>query len=308
MNTKYEFHTPVLIDEVIEGLRIIRGKRYIDATLGGGGHGLEIIRQGGILLGIDQDKEALEFARRKLEVGSGKLDSKNEKLDRAGNWKLVQGNFVDIKEIVEKEHFAPVAGILFDLGVSTFQIKQSGRGFSFVGNEPLDMRMNIGNSLTAYQVVNTFDYEQLIDILMRFGEEEKAVEIAQAIIETRKKQPIATTEALRAIVGNVVRHRGKTDPATKTFQAIRIAVNNELEVLSKTLPQAIDLLETDGRIAVISFHSLEDRIVKRLFMDRQLMLITKRPMIASFDEIAINRAARSAKLRIAQKLYEPSTT
>lgn len=298
MSNSEEFHIPVLVEEAIEGLQIRPAKKYIDATLGGGGHGVEIVKRGGVLLGIDVDQDALEFARQRLDVGS-------EKLEGEEGWKLVQGNFRDIEIIAKEQGFENVSGILFDLGVSTFQLKKSGRGLSFGRDEPLDMRLGNREGISAREIVNSYSEDELYDLLIRFGEEELARPIARVLIHVRRTGPITTTAQLADLVGGVYQHEGKRSvlhPATKVFQALRIAVNRELDSLERGLEGAVKLLESGGRLAIISFHSLEDRIVKFGLRRDELRLITKKPIRPNLLEMRQNPASRSAKLRIAQKL------
>ena len=267
----------------------------MDCTVGSGGHSAAILKRiipNGKLIGLDQDEEMLSLARERL---------KNYKK----NLELIRGNFSELKKIIsEKDGFA---GILYDLGLSLFQIRKKERGFSFMVDGPLDMRMNQRQNLTAEQVVNESSEEKLIQILKEYGEEYYAPRIVSAIIRGRKSSPISTTFQLKRIVTSAVPKRKKRiHPATKTFQALRIAVNRELEALEGSLPQAINLLEKKGRILVISFHSLEDRIVKQSFRkfaeSKLLKIITRSPLIPTRMEHCINPHARSAKLRVAEKL------
>lgn len=285
-------HTPVLLQEVLEIFNPQLGEKYIDATINGGDHAqavLEKIGSRGKLLGIDWDCGLLERI-------------KNQEL-RVKNVKFVCGNYRDIGEIANGNGFEKVNGILFDLGFSSYHIEQSGRGFSFLRDEPLDMRYNPEkNALTAEKIVNEWSGEKLEEILQRYGEERLARRITEGIVRERKISRILTTEKLVAVITQSVPRRYVMDrlhPATRTFQALRIAVNNELENLAKALEDSIKLLAPSGKLIVISFHSLEDRIVKRFFKKNSDMLhiITKKPVIASRKEIKINPRGRSAKLR-----------
>lgn len=290
-----EFHKSVLIQEILEGLQVDSGKRFIDATVGGGGHATEIIQRGAQILGIDQDTAAITESTKCL---SG-IDPSGEQ------WKLVHGNFSDIRRIAHVEKFEAVDGVLFDLGVSTYQIKKSGRGFTFEKEEKLDMRMNEKeNRYSAYDVVNAVSERELYEIFAQFGEEERAWPIARAIVRARSIKPIQTTTALQKIIAGVYKTKRihGVNPATKVFQAIRIAVNQELAVLKKAIPDSFTLVKKGGRIAVISFHSLEDRIVKQLFKQSSMHIVTKKPIRPSQKEIYANPKARSARLRIAQKI------
>lgn len=261
-------HTPVLVKEVIEGLDVLPGKRFIDATYGGGGHAREIERVGGEVLGIDIDPDT----------------------------HAVHGNFRDIVAIAKREGFEDIDGILFDLGVSSHQLDTPERGFSYrFTNAPLDLRMDQdGSGETAAQLVNRVSEGELYDILSRFGEEELAGTIARAVVSARAVKLIETTGDLVRIIGM------KPAVLSRVFQALRIVVNDELGALKEGLAGAKKLLKPGGRLVVISFHSLEDRIVKRFMNDWKVL--TKRPIRAQGNERETNSRSRSAKLRIAQKL------
>lgn len=294
MNT---FHKPVLLQEIINYLDVSKGKKYIDATVGGAGHTLEILKRGGIVLGIDQDQEALDYIKTIIP---------NEYKKQIV---LAKGNFENIGEIAQRENFNKVWGILFDLGVSSHQLERGERGFSFRKEADLDMRMDKSLTNNALTIINSEDLNGLTRIFMKFGEEPLAKPIALSIMKKRAKNKITKTTELAAIVTQVYKYfkkTGKTQPATKVFQALRIAVNNELEVLKKGLYEAVLLLEKNGKIAVISYHSLEDRIAKltfnKLARDGVIKLLNKKPIIASFEEVRNNPRSRSAKLRIIEKL------
>lgn len=284
-------HISVLTNEVIEGLDLKPNSNVIDCTLGQGGHTkalLEQIKPDGKVLGIERDASQLSIAKTRVR-------------DKRAT--LVQGNFADITEIVKENKFSSVKGILYDLGFSSGQIQESGRGFTFQKNEPLDMRYDINSPLTAEKILNFESKISLERIFKEYGEEKYAREIAQAIIQERAVEPITKTFQLVQIIENVVKRREKIHPATRTFQALRIATNDELGNLKQSLPKAVDILNINGRIAVISFHSLEDRIVKRFFQENeQLEIETKKPIIATDTEIKENKRSRSAKLRIAKKI------
>lgn len=290
------------------GLQPRPGGRYIDGTVGGGGHArglLEASSPDGCLLGIDADPTAIGVARQHLaEYGTRAV--------------LVNANFADLKEVAVQHGFCPVDGILLDLGLSSLQLEQGERGFSFQVEGPLDMRFNPRQERTAADVVNTFPEDQLADLLRRYGQEPAARRIARAIVAQR---PIATTTELAEIVRRAVPRRRRLHPATRTFQALRIAVNEELDALSKALPQAVELLAPGGRLAVISFHSLEDRIVKDFFREQArgcicpphvpvcvchhqptLVILTKKPIRPSETEVQRNPRSRSARLRLASRL------
>ena len=302
-------HIPVLPDEVIRGLRVEPGSRIIDATVGGGGHAAEILAASapdGRLLGLDRDPAALEVARERLAPYEGRFE-------------LVHASFADLREVADAHSFVPVEGILFDLGLSSLQLGDAERGFSFMSEGPLDMRFDpTSDGPTAADLVNTLSAEALADILYQYGEERQSRRIAKAIVEAR---PIHTTGELTDVIAEEVgRRRGRLHPATLTFQALRIAVNEELTALKAALPQAVEILEAGGRMAVIAFHSLEDRIVKR-FMRREskdcicprelpictcdheatLNVMTRKPIRPTEEEEAVNPRSRSARLRIAER-------
>lgn len=292
MSDKF-FHTPVLMREVIDGLAIVPGGRYIDATVGGGGHGWEIVKLGGVLLGIDADPDALEFARQKFET-----ESKTE------NWKLVQGNFRDIEKIAQKTGFTQVNGILFDLGVSSFQLDNPQKGFSYKDPEtPIDLRLDSSQGQTGADLLNGLSESELEDIFIRFGEERLSKAIAGKIVKARSKNPINKAGDLILIIDKLVSDKKQIPGVlSRIFQALRIAVNDELSALKTALSACQKLLIPGGRLVVISFHSLEDRIVKQFMKSNAFEIITKKPITASYKEVMANRRARSAKLRIAQKI------
>lgn len=285
-----KYHIPALLQEVITALNIQFGKKYIDATLGGGGHTRVILENGAIVLGIDQDDDALLHAQENFQnqIADGKLV-------------LALGNFRNIKKIAEQNGFEQVHGILFDLGVSSRQLDNSEKGFSFRFDGKLDMRM--GNvQKTAFEVVNFYSENDLTYILETYGEEENAQKIAEAIIQKRKEKKIETTRELKEIIESVSPRRGDIHPATKTFQAIRIEVNDELNAIREALKDAMHLVTVDGVIAVISFHSLEDRIIKRVFNKWEGegfgRILVKKPIQPGETELSSNPRARSAKLRV----------
>ena len=254
-NRSASSHTPVLLSEILRALAVQPGGRYIDCTLGGGGHAAAILEHsspGGQLLGIDADPNALEIARERLQ------HYKESVL-------LVNDNFVNLQSICIKYDFFPVHGILFDLGLSSLQLNGGGRGFSFQHDAPLDMRFNPDQKVTAADIVNQRPEARLAHIIRTYGEESQSHRIARYIVNER---PIKTTLQLAELIEKAVGRRGRIHPATKTFQALRIAVNHELENLESALKQAVDLLGYEGRLVVISYHSLEDRIVKQ-FMQRE---------------------------------------
>ncbi|HEX7041676.1 MAG TPA: 16S rRNA (cytosine(1402)-N(4))-methyltransferase RsmH [Patescibacteria group bacterium] len=289
------YHKSVLLQETIDGLAIKSGQKYIDATLGAGGHTREIIKRGGVVLGIDQDNEALEFVREnfKSEILQSKL-------------KLSYGNFSNISKIATENGFERVSGIIFDIGVSSHQLDSPERGFSFLSDSPLDMRMDKSLQVTAADLVNGLTKSELAELFLKYGEEKFANRIAQNIVLRREKGPIITTLDLANVIYRSYPVKGKIHPATRVFQALRIAVNDELNSLSDALLKALDLLESGGRIAVISFHSLEDRIVKNMFKNFQEenrgRIITEKPIVPLENEQIENKRSRSAKLRIFEKI------
>lgn len=292
------FHTPVLLKEVVLGLRVRKNGIYIDGTIGGGGHAGEILKHGGRVLGIDQDEDAISHLKKKFES-----EIKERRLI------LVQGNFADIKDISLKSGSEKVDGILFDLGFSSHEIDKSGRGFSFQKDEFLDMRMNVSGvsgKVRAYDIVNYATQEELYEIFLEYGEEPKSFQIAREIVLTRKKKPIETTFELSKLCSKVVRADHKKNPATRVFLALRIAVNSEVENLRRGLSNGFELLNEGARFLVISFHSLEDRTVKLFFSQKSKIggarIINKKPILPESYEISQNRRARSAKLRIIQKI------
>jgi 16S rRNA (cytosine1402-N4)-methyltransferase len=295
-------HTPVLLNEVLTGLQPRDGGRYIDGTLGGGGHAAPVLEHsapGGRLLGIDADPAALAATAARLAPFGERVV-------------LAHGNFRAIGQLARDHGFAGVDGILLDLGVSSHQLDTAERGFSFATDAPLDMRLDPTQGETAAELVNELPENELADVIFRYGEERGSRRIARFVAEARRKHLIATTGELAELVTRALGgRRGKIHPATRTFQALRIAVNRELESLEAALPQAVDLLASGGRLAVISFHSLEDRIVKLFFRAEsgyggtghgRLAIVTKKPIEATEDEARSNPRARSAKLRIAERV------
>ncbi len=293
-------HIPVLLDEVLKYLEPKPGEKFIDATIDGGGHSaaiLEKIESNGKVLGIEITPELFSAAKLKIE---------NEKLK---NLVVVNDSYVDLKKIAEREGFLEADGILFDLGMSSWHLDQSGRGFSFQKDELLDMRFNPEKDFSALEIVNTWSEEDLLKVISDYGEEKFARQIAKSIIEARKEKAITTTRKLAEIIKNSVPrwygHR-KINPATKTFQALRIAVNDELDNIPKGLDSAIQVLKSGGRLTVISFHALEDRIVKEKFKSYQKQglaeILTKKTVKPDYREVKSNPRARSAKLRVLRKI------
>ncbi|KKQ18868.1 MAG: Ribosomal RNA small subunit methyltransferase H [Berkelbacteria bacterium GW2011_GWA1_36_9] len=289
-------HIPVLPDETIQYLAPSKNQNFIDATCGFGGHsGLILKKNGpkGRLLAIDQDKVALYVAQKNLKNFSSRVD-------------FVQSNFTKLGLIIRSWHVPRIDGILFDLGVSTYQLKSPGRGFSFSEDSELDMRMAPeAQTLSAKEIVNSWSEKKLKEIFQKYGEEQYAGKIAQVIVKTRTQKPISTTSELVEIIKKATPPKYRTEMdkhfATKIFQALRIAVNDELKALESGLKQALQILSHGGRLVVISFHSLEDRIVKNFFRENNLEILTPKPIVASQKEIIQNPSARSAKLRVAIK-------
>ena len=301
-------HIPVLQKEVLQYLEPKPNENFIDCTIGEGGHTAVILEKTGHkgkILGIEADTELYQ----KLKSRMAEFPISNFQFSK--RLILVNDNFVNLKEIVKREKFKSVSGILFDLGMSSWHLEESGRGFSFQKKEPLDMRYNPGNPLTAEKILNYWSEREIEKILREYGEEQLSQQIAKEIIELRKLRPIKNTFQLVEIIKKVVplwyQHK-KIHFATRTFQALRIAVNDELNNLKKALPQAVDILKDGGRLVVISFHSLEDRIVKNFFKNYigityvKLQILTKKPIRPGEEEIKINLRSRSAKLRAAIKL------
>lgn len=284
---------------VLEGLNLEPGKIIVDATIGTAGHSLGIIEHimpGGRLIGIDKDPESLEITRERLK-------------DYRDAVELICGDFRDIDKELEGIGVKKIDGILFDLGISSFQLEDAKRGFSFSLDGPLDMRMDRTSFISAYDLINNLNEEELSNLLWSFGQERWHNRIAHLLVKERQRIPIATTFQLANIVLRAMPHHFKHQrihPATRTFQAIRIAVNRELEALDEAINKSIGLLSPAGRICVISFHSLEDRIVKWDFKksahEHTISIITKKPVAVSWEEKKTNPSSRSAKLRVAQKI------
>jgi len=289
-------HVPVLVEEVMTFLRCEPGRTYVDATLGGGGHASEILKRtepDGVVIGMEWDEEALSQARNALMPFGDRV-------------KIFRENFVHLPDFIETES---ADGMLLDLGLSSIQVEKAERGFSFKGEGPLDMRMDQRLSHTAADLINRLSSEELEYTLSRFGEERWAKRIARAIIQEREREPLRTTQALRKIVHRAIPrrfHSRRIDPATRTFQAFRIRVNEELENLGKILETGWKILKRGGRICIISFHSLEDRMVKETFrkLEKQgeMRILTKKPVTPSEEEQRRNPRSRSAKLRCAERV------
>lgn len=307
------YHIPVLLREAIDGLHVTKGQQYIDATVGAGGHTFEILNRAGTVLGIDQDTDAIEHVKKVLQdkgiriIREKKDQERNILILHYPSIYLVRGNFTDIDRIAQVCGFEEVSGILFDLGVSSHQLDTPERGFSFQKEGILDMRMDRNLSVTAGDLVNGLHKGELYELFSTLGEEKFARAVAYAIVRAREVKPIVTTNDLAEIVSRV--YRGKHEgvhPATRVFQALRIAVNDERNALLTALPKALGLVKPRGRIVVISFHSLEDRIVKTQFKTWEAegkgVVRTQKPIRATEDEVLANPRSRSAKLRVFEKV------
>lgn len=287
-------HVPVMREEVLGALELKSSGIYIDATLGLGGHAKGILQRAGgcTLIGIDRDENAIEIAR--------------ERLKSYQKVHLIKNKFSNMKDVVNNLGYEKVNGILLDVGVSTLHLKAEGRGFSFLRDEPLDMRMDQCSDLTAEKVVNSYKEKDLADVIYQFGEERYSRRIAKSIVFARRKNRITSCKELATIIERAVGRRGRIHPATRTFQALRIEVNGELDELSKAVDSGAELLEEQGRFCVLSYHSLEDRIVKNAFKklakEGLFRIITKKPMVPEREEQKLNPSSRSAKLRVSEKI------
>ena len=307
-------HVPVMPDEVLAALAVHPGGRYIDGTLGGGGHTALLLDRSapdGRVLGIDADSAALARVAERLAVETA-----------SGRLLLRQGNFAELKRLAAEADFLPVDGVLLDLGLSSDQLADSDRGFSFAVDAPLDMRFDAARGQTAADLVNGLEEAELANLLWHYGEERRSRAIARRIVQARQRAPLTRTSELARLVAGVIAGRpGGIHPATRTFQALRIAVNDELASLEAALPQAVEALAPGGRLAVISFHSLEDRIVKTFIRAEargcvcppelpecvcghtpRLRDLARHPIEARPEEVAANPRARSARLRVAERL------
>ena len=306
------FHEPVLLREIVSALQPAPGKIFLDGTVGGGGHSLALLDAGASVIACDQDPEALAEASKRLAVYSGRV-------------RFVESNFADVVDQLQNFGVTEFDGILLDLGVSSHQFDTPARGFSFLENGPLDMRMGPHIERTAADVVNQSSQAELAKIFFQFGEEPAARRVAAHLVKVRSRFPIRTTQDLVRAVESIIPKRGPKHPATKVFQALRIAVNSELSVLERALRALSPRVKAGGRMAVITFHSLEDRIVKRYFLEvsqewvdrpewpaprrnpsRAFQLITTRPIGPSEEEIRQNSRARSAKLRVIEGISHES--
>ena len=305
-----EYHKPVLYDEVIENLITNENGVYLDCTLGGAGHTIGILENTGeksTVIAIDQDEDAIRFAKIKLENYQNRI-------------KIFKDNFKNLDTVLYLAGYEKIEGILMDIGVSSYQLDDPERGFSYKYEAKLDMRMNKDEKISAYEVINEFSEQEIADILYKYGEEPKSRRIARKITEARKEKKIETTTELADIVIRAIGKSMKRHPAKRTFQAVRMYVNQELEVLEEALDKAVELLEDRGRLLVITFHSLEDRIVKNKFREFEKpckcppnipicvcgkeslgKVITKKPIVAGELELKDNSRAHSAKLRVFER-------
>ena len=305
-------HISVLLNETIEGLNIKKDGIYLDCTLGGGGHSLEIVKrlESGVLVGIDQDMDAIKKATQVLDEYKKRV-------------RIVKSNFSNFDKVLDELNIEKIDGALLDLGVSSFQFDEGERGFSYHQDSALDMRMDQESDFSAYNIVNEYDVTDLSNIIFKYGEERWAKRIAEFIVEARIAKPIDTTFELVEIIKNAIPKKAREDkhPAKKTFQALRIEVNKELEIIEDTIKKLVSRINVGGRLAIITFHSLEDKIVKDTFKYletdcicdrsapictcnkvREIKIITRKPIVASDEELEHNNRARSAKLRVAEKV------
>jgi len=296
-----KLHIPVMLREVIDYLDLAPGKIIVDATIGTGGHSLEILKKitpGGRLIGLDRDENSLAVCRQRLSEFNG-------------SYELVHANFVDLDQVLEKLGITGIDGIVFDLGISTYQLKDIERGFSFQEEGPLDMRMDKSSYITAYDLLNNLDEREISSILWNLGQERWHNRIARLLVQERRAEPISTTRQLADLVMRAIPYRYRKSyyrihPATRTFQAVRIAVNRELEILESAVKKAVAILKKKAKICVISFHSLEDRAIKHTFRalaaDGLIDIITPKPLTPGAGEIEANPSSRSSKFRVAERI------
>ncbi len=296
-----KLHIPVMLREVIDYLDLAPGKIIVDATIGTGGHSLEILKKitpGGRLIGLDRDENSLAVCRQRLSEFNG-------------SYELVHANFVDLDQVLEKLGITGIDGIVFDLGISTYQLKDIERGFSFQEEGPLDMRMDKSSYITAYDLLNNLDEREISSILWNLGQERWHNRIARLLVQERRAEPISTTRQLADLVMRAIPYRYRKSyyrihPATRTFQAVRIAVNRELEILESAVKKAVAILKKKAKICVISFHSLEDRAIKHTFRalkaEGLIEIITAKPMTPVDSEVAANPSSRSSKFRVAERI------
>ncbi|MFH1191580.1 MAG: 16S rRNA (cytosine(1402)-N(4))-methyltransferase RsmH [Candidatus Omnitrophota bacterium] len=296
-----KLHVPVMLQEVLDFLKPVPGQIIVDATLGTGGHALEILKRitpQGRLIGIDRDEDSLALCRQRLA-------------DFKDNTEFVHANFVDLDQILANLGIEKIDGIVFDLGISSYQLHDAHRGFSFQEEGPLDMRLDKSSYICAFDLVNNLNEDEISQMLWNFGQERWHNRIAHLLVQERRNEPIATTTQLANLVMRAIPHRYRRSyyrihPATRTFQAVRIAVNRELEILENTIKKAVDILKKQARICVISFHSLEDRAIKHTFRalkaDGLIDIITTKPLTPGFGEIEVNPSSRSSKFRVAERI------
>jgi len=296
-----KLHVPVMLQEVLDYLKLEPGQIIVDATLGTGGHSLEILKRitpGGRLVGIDRDENSLVICRQRL-------------MQFKDNTEFVHANFADLDQVLANLDIEKIDGIVFDLGISSYQLQDAQRGFSFQEEGPLDMRLDKSSYICAYDLVNNLNENEISQMLWNFGQERWHNRIARLLIQERRNEPISTTKQLANLVMRAipVRYRRsyyRIHPATRTFQAVRIAVNRELEILGNAIRKAVDILGKQARICVISFHSLEDRVIKHTFRalkaEGLIDIITAKPLTPSFSEIEVNPSSRSSKFRVAERI------
>ena len=294
-------HVPVMLSEVLEFLKPSPGQIIIDATLGMGGHAQEILKRitpQGRLIGIDRDESSLAICRQRLAEFKDNLE-------------LVHANFSDLDQVLTNLGIEKIDGIVFDLGISSYQLRDAQRGFSFQVEGPLDMRLDKSSYICAYDLINNLNENEISSILWNFGQERWHNRIARLLVQERRNEPIATTTQLANLVMRAIPHRYRKSyyrihPATRTFQAVRIAVNRELEILENAIKKAVDILRKQARICVISFHSLEDRVIKHTFRalksDGLIDIITAKPLTPNLSEIETNPSSRSSKFRVAERI------
>ncbi|MBU4251420.1 MAG: 16S rRNA (cytosine(1402)-N(4))-methyltransferase RsmH [Candidatus Omnitrophica bacterium] len=294
-------HVPVMLQEVLDFLKLRAGQTIVDATLGTGGHALEILKRitpKGRLIGIDRDENSLNLCRQRLS-------------EFKDNTEFVHANFVDLDQVLNNLGIENIDGIVFDLGISSYQLRDAQRGFSFQEEGPLDMRLDKSSYICAYDLVNNLNENEISQMLWNFGQERWHNRIAHLLVQERRNEPISTTKQLANLVMRAIPHRYRRSyyrihPATRTFQAVRIAVNRELEILESAIKKAVDILRKQARICVISFHSLEDRAIKHTFRalkaDGLIDIITAKPLTPGSGEIEANPSSRSSKFRVAERI------
>jgi len=296
-----KLHVPVMLQEVLDYLKLSPGQTIVDATLGTGGHSLEILKRitpHGRLVGIDRDENSLAICRERLKEFKENID-------------LIHANFADLDQVLANLEIEKIDGIVFDLGISSYQLQDPQRGFSFQEEGPLDMRLDKTSYISAYDLVNNLNENEISQMLWNFGQERWHNRIAHLLVQERRNEPISTTKQLADLVMRAIPHRYRRSyyrihPATRTFQAVRIAVNRELEILESAVKKAVDILRKQARICVISFHSLEDRVIKHTFRaqkaDGLIDIVTPKPLTPSPSEIEANPSSRSSKFRVAERI------